>query len=148
GTLVPVCVILAPQEDRSPAAMKDFPIFPRQFLGGGYPLLKESQGAEQFATVGCLVTDGHTSYVLTNRHAVGEVGEPVSTIVGGELRFVGTSSDKQITRKLFEEVYPGWPGRESYVHMDIGLVKLEDKTTWRPDVYNIGELKNAVDLSS
>jgi hypothetical protein len=148
GTLVPVCVILAPQEERSSPGPGDFPVFPRQFLGGGYPLLKESQGAQQFATVGCLVSDGHTAYALTNRHVTGDPGEPVYTLVGGEPKFIGNSSDKQITRKLFEEVYPGWPGRESYVHMDVGLVRLEDKTTWRPDIYNVGELKNAVDLSS
>jgi len=148
GTLVPVCVVQAPGEERSSPAGDDFPIFPRQFLGGGYPLLKEIQGAQQFATVGCLVTDGHLTYALTNRHVTGETGEAVYTLVGGEARLVGTSADMEITRKLFEEVYPGWPGRQSYVHTDIGLVKLEDKTVWRPDVYRIGELKNAVDLSS
>jgi hypothetical protein len=148
GTLVPVCVVEAPQKEGRLPPGGDLPVFPRQFLGGGYPLLKETQGVQQFATVGCLVTDGHTTYALTNRHVTGDPGEPVYTLIGGESKLIGTSADKQITRQLFEKVYPGWPGRESYLHMDIGLVKLEDKTTWRPDIYNIGELKNAVDLSS
>jgi hypothetical protein len=147
GTLVPVCVVESP-DDASVAPGQNVPIFPRQFLGGGYPLLMQSQGAEQFATAGCLVTDGHTCYALTNRHVAGDEGEPVFTIVGGDTTQIGESSDKQISRELFEEVYPGWPGRQSYLHMDIGLVKLDDKTTWRPDIYKVGALNNAVDLSS
>jgi hypothetical protein len=148
GTLVPVCVVEASSEEVHPPKLNNPPIFPRQFLGGGYPLIAESQGAEQFATVGCLVTDGHTCYALTNRHVTGPSGEHIHTVIGGESRLIGTSTNKQISRRLFEEVYPGWPGHQSYLHMDIGLVKLEDKTTWRPDIYNVGELKNAVDLSS
>ena len=148
GTLVPVCVVEAPQEEMAVAPRANVPIFPRQFLGGGYPLLVESQGTEQFATAGCLVTDGHTSYVLTNRHVAGEGAEAVYTLVGGEAKAVGTGSNKWITRELFEDVYPGWPGRRSYLHMDIGLIKLDDKTSWRPDIYKVGQLNNAVDLSS
>jgi hypothetical protein len=148
GTLVPVCVVESPQEDASVAPGRNVPIFPRQFLGGGYPLLIQSQGTEQFATAGCLVTDGHTCYALTNRHVTGELGEPVYTLSGGDTKPVGISSEKQIGRELFEQVYPGWPGRQSYLHMDIGLVKLEDKTSWRPDIYKVGPLNNAVDLSS
>jgi hypothetical protein len=148
GTLVPVCVVESPQEEVSAVPGANVPIFPRQFLGGGYPLLMESQGAEQFATAGCLVTDGHTSYVLTNRHVAGDDGEAVYTLIGGDAKSIGVSSDKKITRELFEAVYPGWPGRQSYLHMDIGLIKLGDKTTWRPDIYKVGQLGNAVDLSS
>jgi hypothetical protein len=148
GTLVPVCVVESPQEEAATIPGRNIPVFPRQFLGGGYPLLMESQGAEQFATAGCLVTDGHTTYVLTNRHAAGDEGEEVYTLRGDETRPVGTSAAKRITRELFENVYPGWPGRQSYLHMDIGLVKLDDKTSWRPDIYNVGQLNNAVDLSS
>jgi hypothetical protein len=148
GTLVPVCVVESPEDDASIAPGQNVPIFPRQFLGGGYPLLMQSQGTEQFATAGCLVTDGHACYVLTNRHAAGDKGEPVFTLIDGDTKSVGVSSEKQISRELFEEVYPGWPGRQSYLHMDIGLVKLDDKTSWRPDIYKVGPLNNAVDLSS
>src|SRR5262249_40214758 len=105
GTLVPVCVIEAPEERLPLTQNREVPVFPRQFLGGGYPLLRESQGAQQFATVGCLVTDGHTCYALTSRHVTGDPGEPVYTSVGSESKLVGTSSDKQITRRLFEVVY-------------------------------------------
>jgi len=148
GTLIPVCVVESPQEYASDIPGANIPVFPRQFVGGGYPLLMESQGTEQFATAGCLVTDGHTAYVLTNRHVAGDEGETVYTLVGDETKAVGVSSDKMITRELFEEVYPGWPGRQSYLHMDIGLIKLDDKTSWRPDIYNVGQLGKAVDLSS
>jgi hypothetical protein len=148
GTLVPVCVVEAPREEMPVLPLENIPIFPRQFVGGGYPLLMESQGTEQFATAGCLVTDGHTSYVLTNRHVAGPHGEAVYTLVGGQVKSVGISSEKKITRELFEEVYPGWPGRQSYLHMDIGLIALDDKAAWRPDIYKVGPLNNAVDLSS
>ena len=35
------------------------------------------------ASVGTLVTDGHTVYALTSRHVAGPAGHPVSTILGG-----------------------------------------------------------------
>ncbi|MBZ5491816.1 MAG: hypothetical protein LAO76_12870 [Acidobacteriia bacterium] len=148
GTLVPICIVEAPKQETPLSRIAAAPIAPRQFLGGGLPLIIEEQGAQQFATIGCLVTDGHSTYALTSRHVTGDRGTPVSAIVAGESKVIGTSSSKQITRKPFEEVYPGWPGRDSHLHMDIGLVKLEDKTTWRPDVYKVGSLGPAVDLSS
>src|SRR5262249_17839269 len=78
----PVCVVLAPPQERISTAV-DTPVFPTWRLGGGFPVVAQVQGAEHIASVGCLVTDGHTIYALTNRHVVGEPGEVVYTKSGG-----------------------------------------------------------------
>ena len=54
-------------------------IGPRRGYGLAGCLVEECQsgsarrGVEQVATAGCLVSDGHTMYVLTSRHVCGDV---------------------------------------------------------------------------
>src|SRR5262249_39666591 len=98
------------------------------------------QGREHLASIGGLVTDGHATYALTNRHVTGDPGEPVFARVGGQLVRIGTSAKKQLSRLAFEELYPGWPGRGAYVHLDIGLIRLDDVTRWTAQVYGIGTI--------
>ena len=82
GSRVPVCVVHAPLQE---AALPPRPPqhFPEHRIGGGYPILIDVQGEERFASAGCLVTDGHTTYALTNRHVTGPAGTPVYTLIGG-----------------------------------------------------------------
>src|SRR5262245_10720124 len=74
GRMVPVCVVAvqtaAPEQIQIPDAR-----WPHSFFGPGMPILSEHQNALRRATVGCLVSDGHTTYALTSRHASGETGE-------------------------------------------------------------------------
>jgi hypothetical protein len=64
GRMVPVCVVkVDPQEPRHdvlPAWT-----WPKSVIGGGFPLISRTQGVDHIASVGGLVTDGHTVYALS-----------------------------------------------------------------------------------
>lgn len=146
GRRVPICVVEASRIDASGAAPNDM-AFPSKFIGGGYPVVARVQNEMHLASIGCMLTDGHKVYALTNRHVSGDIGETVYAIVDGHEIPIGKSSNKQISRVGFEEIYCGWPGREVFLHMDVGLIEIEDKTRWTAQVYGIGELGPIVDLS-
>jgi len=148
GLSVPVCVVLAPPVKSAPPALAPGELkFPASGLSGGYPIMARVQGAERVASIGCLLTDGHKVYALTNRHVAGEPGGQLTTLAGGREVPVGRSSAKQLGRLPFAEVYRPWPGRDVYVNMDVGLVELEDQTVWSPAVHGIGRLGPLADLS-
>jgi hypothetical protein len=147
GRKVPVCVVEAPRVDRS-AAMAPPVRYPLNNIGGGSPVLADVQGREYVATVGCLVTDGHRYFGLTNRHVTGGAGEVIFSRLDGKRLPIGHSSEKQLTRLPFDRVYPGWPGRNTYVNLDIGLLDIEDINQWTAQVQNIGTVGPLVDLSS
>ncbi|HMD33732.1 MAG TPA: hypothetical protein VKH42_02135, partial [Vicinamibacterales bacterium] len=147
GRRIPVCVIEAPKVDQTPAFAPNVR-YPLNNIGGGFPVLAEVQGREYVATVGCLVTDGHKYYGITNRHVTGDAGEIVYSRLGGKKQQIGVSSDKQITRLLFEDAYPGWPSRQMYVNIDVGLIDVDDVNSWTTDVRGIGSIGSMVDLSA
>ena len=99
--------------------------WPQATFGGGLPALcRRSSTKTHMATIGCLVSDGHTTYALTARHACGEPGTPsLGACCAADLCAIGVSSDKQITRKLFSEVYPALPLRQTWLGLDVGLVR-------------------------
>jgi hypothetical protein len=146
GRVVPVCVIEARKDEIAPGPVRNL-AFPQNLIGGGYPVLAEVQGDEHVASIGCLVSDGHYVYALTNRHVVGEPGEPVYSILGGRKVALGESTPKQETRVPFEELYPHWPGKNVYVNMDVGLIKVEEKDRWTAQIFGIGTMGNLADLS-
>jgi hypothetical protein len=147
GSRVPVCVVYAQPVD-APAYAPVSPRFPGQFIGGGYPIIARVQEEDHVASVGCMVTDGHDVYALTNRHVAGRPGEELFSKIGGEPVRVGVSSDKQLTRKKFSEVYPDFPDRHMYVNLDVGLIRVDDLTRWTAQVYGIGQMGNLADLSA
>ena len=59
GRKVPVCVV---QVDPAEPARDPVPawVWPERVIGGGLPVITRSQGEEHVASVGTLVTDGHT----------------------------------------------------------------------------------------
>lgn len=144
GRMVPVCVVAA-----EPAA-QSAPVppwaWPSTKLAPGYPIVIEHQEVERFASVGCLVTDGHTTYALTNRHVCGSPGEVVFAMQRGRPVRVGQSSTKQATRVKFDEIYPDYPGRRTYLNLDIGLVELDDLNAWSSNVMELGETSELIDL--
>lgn len=146
GRVVPVCVIEAPRDENDPGPVANLS-FPKNLIGGGYPILCDVQGEEHVATVGCLVTDGHSVYALTNRHVVGEAGEPVYSVVRGTKKLIGKSSPKQITKLLFPEVYDEWPGKNVFVNLDVGLIEVEDKNQWTAQIFGVGTMGRLADLS-
>jgi hypothetical protein len=113
GRRIPVCVIEAPRDPVSPDALVPLR-HPLNNIGGGSQVLVDVQGRRHAATVACLVSDGHTAYALTNRHVAGVAGQVVSAFLDGRFTRVGQSSDKQLTRLTFSEVYPGWPASDTY----------------------------------
>jgi len=146
GRVVPVCIVLAPPvpqghfEGREPVA------WPQATFGGGLPLQVDVQHQQHFATIGCLVSDGHTTYALTARHACGEPGTPVSARLRGGVAPIGVSSDKQITRKIFSDVYPALPLRQTWLGLDVGLVRVDNLNDWTSNVYGLPKIKPLFDV--
>ncbi len=121
-------------------------MLPQAPLGGGLPLQVKIQQDWHFATIGCLVSDGNTTYALTARHACGAPNTPVFAQLRGGLVPIGVSSEKQVTRKLFSEVYPGLPLRQTWLGLDVGLVQLEDIRDWTPNIYGMPKIKPIFDI--
>jgi hypothetical protein len=144
---VPVCVLEAPKVNYASERNAN-PIMPGNFIGGGYPVLCEVQEQEHIASVGCLLTDGHTVYALTNRHVAGKPGEMIYALLEGKRHPIGKSSSKQLGRLSFESVYEGWSAKNVFLNMDIGLIELSDVTKWVPQIYGIGTLGPVADLST
>ncbi len=146
GRKVPVCVIEAPKEQHNETRRQDT-AYPVNNIGGGWPVIAESQGRRYEATIACLVSDGHTIYAMTNRHVSGDAGEIVYSRLGGKQERIGVSSAKQLTRMPFTSLYPGWPGRDVYVNLDIGLIEVDNLDQWTAEIRNIGQMGRMVDLS-
>jgi hypothetical protein len=147
GRRVPVCVIEAPRNPESPSAAVSVR-YPLNNIGGGQPVLVEVQGQEHVATIACLVTDGHKAYALTNRHVTGGEGQVLSSRLGGISRPIGAAAPLQVTRILFSEIYPGWPGGSVFVNMDVGLIDIENIDQWTAKLQDKITMGSLVDLSA
>jgi hypothetical protein len=153
GRVVPTCVILANRQEVAPPPLQNI-TFPEHLVGGGYPVFTEKQGQQHVGSVGCLVTDGDSVYALTNRHVTGEAGQEIFTFVGGKKLRVGVSSASRLDeraalgKRLFKDVYKGWPGERSYVNLDAGLIRIDDIEYWTSQVFGIGEIGDPVDLNT
>ena len=146
GRSIPVCVIEAPKESRNETRPLST-VFPVNNIGGGWPVIARNQGQEYAATIACLVSDGHTVYALTNRHVAGEAGEIIYSRLGGKEQRIGVSSEKHLTRALFTTHYPGWPGRDVYVNLDVGLIDIDNLDRWTAEIRHVGQMGKMVDLS-
>jgi len=149
GRRVPVCVVRAPRELNTPPESSTVQ-FPLNNIGGGRPILARVQGQEHFATVACLVRDGHKVYALTNRHVTGEEGEILYTRRAGLTERIGVASAKQLTRIPFMDVYPGFIGKNAYVNLDIGLVDIDNLDDWTAQIEGLngkGTMGPLADLS-
>jgi hypothetical protein len=146
GRKVPVCVVQAPKAKPGPASIGNC-VFPSNVIGGGFPVLVNVQNKERVASIGCLVTDGHHVYGLTNRHVCGEPGEVIYSVFGGNKVRVGKSATKQVSRELFTTIYPSWRSKDVYVNLDVGLIEIDDINFWTSQVYGIGKFNTMEDLS-
>ena len=138
GRAVPVCVVETKEAPPAETFMESATsVSPSHMFGGGLPISVEVQGSTHMATAGCMVSDGHLAYVLTARHACGEAGTVVSSSLrDGGVR-IGESSAKQLTRLPFSDVYPDFPGRRSYVSLDVGLVRVDETDQWTSNTYGL-----------
>ncbi|PYM94769.1 MAG: S1/P1 Nuclease [Candidatus Rokuibacteriota bacterium] len=146
GRVVPVCVMKVSPSIARPAPLARLS-WPTSMMGGGFPLVCEVQGQERVASVGCLVTDGHNTYALSNRHVTGPAGVPVFTELRGTRVEIGRSSEKQLTRLPFSEAYPQYPGSRTFLNVDVGLIDVNDVNDWTSQVYGLGPIGELADLS-
>ena len=146
GRVVPVCTVCAPPVPQQDGPAIEPITWPQATFGGGLPLYVDVQHETHLATIGCLMSDGHTTYALTARHACGEPGTEVSARLRDGLSRIGVSTDKQITRKLFSEVYPALPMRQTWLGLDVGLVRVDDAGDWTPNVYGLPPIKPLFDI--
>jgi hypothetical protein len=149
GRVVPICVVVASRSLESDTLIDlDRLRFPINLIGGGFPLLIESQGVTRAATVGCVVTDGHKYYALTNKHVTGEVGEKVYSVLGGQKLQIGRSSRKSLGKLAFSKLYGGWSGENLLISCDTGLVEIDDIRFWKTDVLDVGQMDEMYDLNT
>jgi hypothetical protein len=146
GRTVPVCVVKVTRAEPDQRLLPAWH-WPEHLLGGGFPIISESQGQQHVASVGALVTDGHTVFALTSRHVAGPKGHPVSSILGGHQVEVGASSARQLTRKPFTEVYPEFTARRTFLTIDAGLIEVNDLSDWTSQVYGLPNVGELADLS-
>lgn len=148
GRTVPICKVHAPPlPPREVEISETDMVFPSTVIGGGYPVVIQVQNESHVASVGCLVSDGHKTYALTNRHATGATGEVLYTRLNGRLVPIGKTSALSLGKKPFEEIYPGWPGKDVLVNLDIGLIDVDDLHKWTSQIYGIGKLGRTADVN-
>ena len=148
GKSVPVCVIET-QKQSYDATQEIIPqtLFPRNVYMPGTPLInRDAQGLPRLSTAGAIVKDGEKFYVLTCKHAIGETGSVIEAVKGNTNLRVGITGTKFITRKKLSEVYPNFPSSNQYLHMDVGLVEIDDITQWKTEVISVGEVESVLDL--
>jgi hypothetical protein len=147
GRVVPTCVIEMTRSNVPVDLPADY-MFPRAFIGGGYPVLSQVQGREHLGSVGCLVTDGNMTYALTNRHVTGDGDREIYSIIGGNETRVGVSDPRMVGKKEFTKVYPGWPGTNVFCNLDVGLIRVDDVSQWTTQVLGVGEIGRIIDLNT
>src|SRR5262249_22755654 len=117
GRVVPICTVEATRQEVNDSTVDvDQLRFPDNLIGGGYPLIIHSQGVDRVASVGCVVTDGHKYYALTNKHVAGEEGEIVYSRFGHDRQRIGSTSGLTLGREPFDSLYPGWAGKSILVN--------------------------------
>ncbi len=146
GRRVPVCVIEAPRESKTEIAAPDVKL-PVNNIGPGYPVVARVQGQTYLATVGCLVSDGHKIFALTNKHVTGDSQEEIFARSGASDRRVGVSVAKQLGRLPFTTVYPSFAGRDTFVNLDFGLIEIDEIDQWTTKVRGIGVVGQMADFS-
>jgi hypothetical protein len=146
GRMVPVCVVRATQSIPDPRRLPDWQ-WPKGLIGGGFPIVSETQGSSHIASVGCLVTDGFSVFALTSRHVVGPEGHEVSTIRKGRRVPIGRSDRRQLTRLPFSDVYVDFPGRRTSLTIDAGLIEVFKVDDWTSQTYGLPAVGTLADLS-
>lgn len=148
GRVVPICIVEVNKQLKTNSAIDINNLtFPTNYIGGGFPLTIHSQGVDRIATVGCVVSDGHKYYALTNKHVVGEEGEEIFSQFGDKKVKIGISS-KTLGKVKFSSLYEGWENKNTLVSCDTGLVEITDINRWKTDVIGIPRLEAMYDLST
>lgn len=146
GRVIPTCVVKAPQEPDKEPPLDDI-LFARDLMGGGYPILSHVQGQDRIGSIGCLVTDGHNVFALTNRHVTGPPNQKALRISQAKRHKVGQAVPPSIGTITLEQAYPAWPGSRTNINLDAGLILVDNIDDWTSQVYGIGEIGKLADAS-
>lgn len=146
GRVIPTCVITLEDQQASAPPIEELS-FPRNRIGGGCSVISEVQGKEHVASLGCLVSDGRTVYAITNKHVTGDEGTVIYTSVRGQRERIGTTAVLRRGKMAFKEAYPGWPGTDAVLNMDVGLVEVDDLNVWTPAILGLGNVGEPLDLN-
>lgn len=146
GRVVPTCVVLAEPNEESADAPEQVN-YASDLLGGGYACTRTAQNITRQGTIACLVEREGTYYALTNRHVAGPDGGVVDTLIHGERVPIGTSASQHMNRVTMKEVFPDWPGEQTRVNIDAGLIELDDVRNWTSQVFGIGEIGDPFDAT-
>jgi hypothetical protein len=146
GRQIPVCVVeAAPQTAAWEAMTPSISDQPRRYCGG-VPVYSEVQGHERFGTLGCLVTDGTTTYALTAAHVAGRANAVSKAFCGGELNPIGIADEKHVVRQPFEKIYPTLPGKYVDSCLDAGLIRVSNIGQWSAAVHGIGPVGELISI--
>ena len=147
GRVVPTCTVLV--EEEPVASVPDYQLsFANSFIGGGYLTYAQVQGQVHLGSIACLVSDGDLSYALTNRHVTGSAGRELFTTLSGKRRRIGVSDANQVGLIPFQRMYPGWRGDNVQLHVDAGLIRIDDIADWTTQVAGMGPLAEWLDLTT
>lgn len=146
GRVVLTCVIEARREEKAFPHLTDLRFAPG-LIGGGYPVLSEVQGEERIGSIGCLVTDGHAVYALTNRHVAGPAGMKSYTVVSGQRKEIGATAAIATGPVEFEKAYPGLAGTRTFTNLDAGLIRVNELREWTAQVYGVGAIGDLLDVN-
>lgn len=147
GRVVPTCTILV-NEESYPTVPNYQLSFANSYLGGGYLVYADVQGQEHIGSIACLVSDGDQTYALTNRHITGAAGRVLFTRFSGKARRIGVSDGNQVALRQFTQMYTGWPGETVQLHLDAGLIRIDDVRDWTTQVQGMGTLGEWLDLTT
>jgi hypothetical protein len=149
GRVVPVCTVVAPKVNSKKADINLNTLrFPENLVGGGFPVLVDSQGKTNVASIGCIVTDGHTYYALTNKHVAGGQGQILKTFLGNKETEIGKSSGKSLGKIKFNDLYQGWKNDNLYVSCDAGLIEINDVNLWKTDILGLPPIDEMFDINT
>ena len=138
GREIPVCVVEAAADVTASAPMSPTVDATSGCYSGGLPVFSEVQGSERFGTLGCLVTDGVTTYALTAAHVAGPPNAVSQAARNGEINVIGTASENRVARQPFEKIYPTLSGKYVDSCLDAGLIRLNSIQRWSAAVHGIG----------
>lgn len=149
GRVVPICVVEVNKAIETDIFIDPSELqFPENLIGGGFPVFMDLQGKRNIATIGCIVSDGHKYYALTNKHVVGNEGISVQSVFGGKEVRVGKSSGKNLGKIPFTHLYPGFRGTQVSVNCDAGLIDIDDINYWKTEILDIGEMDEMHDINT
>jgi hypothetical protein len=68
--------------------------------------------------------------------------------VSGKRRRIGVSDAKHVSLERFTKMYDGWPGENVLLHLDAGLIRIDNVADWTTQVAGMGPLGERLDLTT